>query len=59
MIDKEIEDKEKEIEHYKGVLDRYVSKPHGTLRWLDQGRRHLQELEEQLKELQQKQQDTI
>ena len=59
MIDKEIEEKEKEIAHYKGVLYRYVSKTHGSLRWLNQGRRHLEELEEQLKELQQKQQDTI
>lgn len=33
-------DKEKEIEYYKGVLDRYVSKPHDSLRWLNQGRRH-------------------
>ena len=39
--------KEAEIEHYKGVLDRY-----GSGRWLDMGRRHLAELEAELTQLQ-------
>lgn len=35
--------KKAEIEHYEGVLERY-----GSGRWLDQGRRHLAELKEEL-----------
>lgn len=42
----EIEAKRQEIEHYKGVLERYQSG-----RWLDMGRRHLEELEAELVEL--------
>lgn len=41
-----VADKEAEIEHYKGVLERY-----GTGRWLSMGKRHLEELELELKEL--------
>lgn len=44
MIEKKIEDKKAEIEHYKGVLARYQSG-----RWYDMGRRHLEELEQELK----------
>lgn len=46
QLDLLIEQKEKEIGHYIGVLDRYQSG-----RWYDQGRRHLEELREELKEL--------
>lgn len=46
MIEKKIEDKQKEIEHYKGVLQRY-----GSGRWLNQGLRHLKQLETELSEL--------
>lgn len=35
--------KKAEIAHYEGVLERY-----GSGRWLDQGRRHLQELKDEL-----------
>lgn len=42
----EVEEKKKEIEHYKGVLARY-----GSGRWYDQGRRHLEELERELEDL--------
>jgi hypothetical protein len=41
-----IEEKKKEIEHYEGVLERY-----GAGRWMDQGRRHLAELKNELKVL--------
>lgn len=41
-----IEEKKAEIEHYKGVLERY-----GSGRWYDQGRRHLEELERELDDL--------
>ena len=43
-ITEEIQNKIKEIEHYKGVLERY-----GSGRWTDMGRRHLTELQAQLK----------
>jgi hypothetical protein len=42
----EIVAKQKEIEHYEGVLERYQSG-----RWLDQGRRHLTDLKEELRVL--------
>lgn len=45
-----VAEKEAEIEHYKGCLDRYFQNS-GTGRWYNSGRRHLEELEEQLKEL--------
>ncbi|USV41076.1 hypothetical protein [Xanthomonas phage BUDD] len=35
-----------EVVHYEGVLERY-----GSGRWLDQGRRHLAELNRELQEL--------
>lgn len=38
-----IEKKKNEIEHYKGVLDRY-----GSGRWMSMGRRHLEDLEIEL-----------
>ena len=38
--------KKAEIEHYQGVLQRY-----GSGRWLDQGRRHLADLKEELLEI--------
>ncbi len=38
--------KKAEIEHYEGVLQRY-----GSGRWLDMGRRHLAELKEELRVL--------
>ncbi len=38
--------KKAEIEHYKGVLERY-----GRGRWYDMGRRHLAELEQELIDL--------
>lgn len=37
--------KKAEIEHYKGVLSRYIG------RWYDQGRRHLEDLEAELVQL--------
>ena len=40
--------KKAEIEHYEGVLERY-----GSGRWLDQGRRHLADLKEELRVLEQ------
>ena len=59
MIEKQIEEKQEEIEHYKGVLKRYAQEQRGSGRWMNMGLQHLEELENQLKELQQKQQDTI
>lgn len=46
-IEKSIEEKKKEIDHYEGVLDRY-----GHGRWRNQGLRHLEDLQEQLRKLQ-------
>jgi hypothetical protein len=43
---KEIEDKEAEIEHYRGCLERY-----GPGRWANAGKRHLEELQQELKDL--------
>ncbi len=40
--------KKAEIEHYDGVLDRYWES-NRTCRWLDQGRRHLEGLKEELR----------
>lgn len=42
----EIEKKRAEIERYKGVLERYVAG-----RWFNAGKRHLELLETELKEL--------
>ena len=42
----EIEKKKAEILHYEGVLERY-----GSGRWLDMGRRHMEELKEELRRL--------
>lgn len=42
----EVEAKKKEVEHYEGVLQRY-----GAGRWYDQGRRHLEDLKNELKAL--------
>lgn len=42
--------KKEEIEHYKGVLDRYHQK-HGNGRWFMSGKTHLEELETELAEL--------
>ena len=45
-----VAEKEAEIEHYKGCLDRYFQdKGHG--RWYDSGKRHLADLEQELKDL--------
>lgn len=44
-MNKLIEEKIKEIENYKRILDNYYG------RWNDYGKRHLQELEEELKTL--------
>ena len=44
LIMKTIEEKKKEIEDYKGVLERY-----GMGRWRDMGRRHLDDLKEELR----------
>lgn len=44
----QIRQKQAEILHYEGVLERY-----GSGRWMDMGRRHLAELREQLAVLQQ------
>lgn len=44
MNEEKVAAKKAEIEHYKGVLERYRSG-----RWLDQGRRHLADLEKELK----------
>lgn len=41
-----IEAKKKEIEHYKGVLERTFPS-----RWHSQGRRHMEDLKEELKKL--------
>ena len=46
MNEEKVAAKKAEIEHYKGVLERY-----GSGRWLDQGRRHLVELEKELESL--------
>lgn len=46
-INEKIKQKKEEIENYQGVLDRY-----GSGRWMDQGRRRLAELKEQLVALQ-------
>lgn len=42
-----VAEKEAEIEHYKGCLERY-----GPGRWANAGKRHLAELEQELKALQ-------
>jgi len=42
-----VAEKEAEILHYKGVLERYRAG-----RWMNQGKRHLADLEQELKELQ-------
>ena len=43
-----IEEKKAEIENYKRILSEYRG------RWWDQGKRHLEELERELKELEDK-----
>lgn len=43
----QIDAKEQEIEHYKGVLQRYQSG-----RWYDMGLRHLSDLKQELQTLQ-------
>lgn len=48
MNEEAVAAKKAEIEHYEGVLQRY-----GSGRWLDQGRRHLAELKDELKKLEQ------
>ena len=48
--EKAIEEKKKEIEHYEGVLDRYIRGGGG--RWKSQSVRHLEELKDQLRKLQ-------
>lgn len=45
-LSKEIEKKKAEILHYEGVLERY-----GSGRWLDMGRRHMEDLKEELRKL--------
>ena len=51
---KKIEEKKKEIEHYEGVLERY-----GMGRWRDQGRRHLADLKNELKALEEQSSQSI
>lgn len=46
-----VADKEAEIEHYKGVLHRYLTGPSRTTRWYNDGKVHLEELEAELAEL--------
>ena len=46
-IEEKIKQKQAEIEHYVGVLERYSSG-----RWYDMGRRHMDELKEEYKMLQ-------
>ena len=41
-----VAEKEAEMEHYKGCLERY-----GHGRWYNAGRRHLEELQQELKDL--------
>lgn len=45
-----VADKQAEIEHYKGVLERYHQK-NGNGRWYMSGKTHLEELEAELAEL--------
>jgi len=44
--------KKEEIEHYKGVLHRYLTGPGRSTRWYMSGKTHLEELESELAELQ-------
>jgi hypothetical protein len=48
-LDTRIAEKEVEIEHYKGCLQRY-----GPGRWTNAGKRHLEELQQELKDLRSK-----
>lgn len=45
-LETKIAEKQAEIEHYKGCLDRAFPS-----RWYNSGRRHLEDLEQELKDL--------